>query len=412
MKQGKKKLVQINTVCNTSTGRIMGDIQREAIKQGYDTMSYVGRRAPFTDLPCKKIGNLVSFWVHVGLTTLFDLQGYGSYFVTKKLIRELRKEKPDVIHLHNLHGYYLNLPLLFHYLNSEFEGELFWTFHDCWPFTGHCAYFTMAQCEKWKRGCFSCPNKKQYPISLLVDASRRNYKKKKALFLKNKKITVIVPSVWMQKQVEESFFKEYKVMLVPNGIDLTLFHDTKAEEVIKKYHVPAGKKILLGVANVWDARKGLKDFLDLAKELPREYSIVLVGLTRAQIRKLPDNVIGIEKTSNPEELAALYSYASVFINPSREESFSLVTVEAFACGTPVIVLNTSAVGELVCPDNGIVLEENSTQNYMKAIYELERKHLSKVQVSNCAKKYDHNKSAEMVVGLYEKYIGDKPNEKK
>lgn len=400
-KQDVKKLIQINTVCNASTGRIMYDIQKQAIANGYHTLSIVGRRKCFMDVPCVKYGNFFSFWWHVGITTLFDRHGYGSYFSTRKIINRLRKEKPDIIHMHNLHGYYLHIPSLMHYLKEEFQGEIFWTFHDCWPFTGHCAYYTMAGCEKWKTGCEKCPNKRQYPISLFKDESKRNYQDKQKFFGGLKNLTIIVPSVWMKKQVQASFLKDYRVVVVQNGIDLTQFSYTPDERVLQKYRIPADKKILLGVANVWDERKGLKDFKLLAKQLPNGYQIVLVGLTKRQIAGLPVQITGIKRTENREELTALYSMAEIFINPSLEESFSLVTVEAFACGTPAIVLDTSAVKELITDTNGLVLHHHAPSDYLEAICRLQTDKPDAAAIRKTAEKYAREIAASKIVELYE-----------
>ncbi|MCM1134080.1 MAG: glycosyltransferase [Clostridium sp.] len=394
------KQVQINTVCNASTGRLMGDIQREALRQGYQAISYVGRRRVYPDMPCEKFGNPISFWNHVAINTVFDRQGYGSFFPTKKLIKKLERENPDIIHLHNLHGYYLNIPLLFRYLKQDFAGRLFWTFHDCWPFTGHCPYFTMAGCEKWKEHCHHCPKKRSYPISLFFDASRRNYKDKKEMFGSLPNLTIITPSMWMAELVQDSFMGKYPVRIIPNGVDLETFSYVGDRGICRKYKIPEDKKILLGVANIWDKRKGLNDFQELAKILPEEYRILLVGLSKIQIRKMPENVIGIERTENQRELAALYSLAEIFINPSLEESFSLVTVEAFACGTPVIVLNTSAVGELVNKENGIVLNGHSAKEYLEAVKKLEKMGLDRKKVAMTAEKYEHNRTAKQIVNLY------------
>lgn len=396
-----KKLVQINTVCNASTGRIMHDIQRAAEAAGYDTISFVGRRKPYTDVKCEKFGNGLSFWVHVILNTLFDCQGYGSYVTTKKLLRRLREEQPDIIHLHNLHGYYVNLPLLMGYLRKEFRGKLFWTFHDCWPFTGHCPHFVAAGCYRWRDGCHHCPSKREYPVSLFLDASRRNYANKKKLFGSLKNLTVITPSAWMAGWAADSFFRQCPIKVVPNGIDLDTFFHRPDERALQRHHIPRDKKILLGVAAIWDRRKGLQDFLSLSEELSEEYQIVLVGLSKRQIRRLPKKVIGIERTEDRRELAALYSAAHIFINPSREESFSLVTAEAIACGTPVIVLDGSAVQELVCPDNGIVLKKHGTADYLEAIARLEQKGLGREQISRTAQKYDVRKVTSEMIGLYE-----------
>lgn len=396
-----KKLVQINTVCNTSTGKLMGDIQRKAKELGYETLSIVGRRKVFDDIPCEKIGNVFSFWIHVLITTVFDRQGYGSYFMTKKIVKRLREENPDIIHLHNLHGYYIYLPLLFRYLSQEFKGKIFWTFHDCWPITGHCAYFSAVDCEKWKEGCNHCPNKRVYPVSLFLDASKRNYEDKKKMFCSLNNMMIIVPSEWMAQIVKTSFLHQYPVTVVNNGIDLKTFsYREPKDELFIKYGIAREKKILLGVANIWDKRKGLNDFLSLAQILPEDYQIVLVGLSHPQIKKMPENIIGIQRTEYKEELAMLYSMSYIFINPSLEESFSLVTAEALACGTPVIVLDTSAVKEFVCENNGIVLGNHDATDYLQAIKTLEEKNLFREQISQTASKYNVEGYAEKILDLY------------
>lgn len=397
-----KKIIQINTVCNTSTGNIMGAIQREANESGYETLSIVGRRKTFRDVACIKIGNGVSFWLHVFLNTVLDRQGYGSYFVTKKIVKRLRAEKPDIIHLHNLHGYYINLPVLFEYLSKDFKGKVFWTFHDCWPFTGHCAHFSAIGCGKWKKGCYKCPNKMVYPVSLFLDASKKNYEDKKKMFCGLENLTIITPSEWMAEQINQSFFRQYPVKVINNGIDLkTFFYRKNGDVLFDKYNIAKGKKIISGVASIWSKYKGMGDFLSLAKILPADYQIVLAGLSRRQRKDLPANITGILRMDNRDELAMLYSVSDIFINPSLEESFSLVTVEAIACGTPVIVLDTSAVKELVCDDNGIVLAEHKAEDYLKAIMELERKKLPKEVVMGTARKYDAEVFVERVVRLYE-----------
>lgn len=399
-----KKVVQINTVCNASTGQIMHDIQQAAQQAGYDTLSFVGRRKVYTDLKCEKFGNAVSFWVHVIINTLLDAQGSASYFATRKLIRRLREEKPDIIHLHNLHGYYLNLSLLFRYLYFEFDGKIYWTFHDCWPFTGHCPYFVMVGCDKWKNGCYHCPQKKQYPISFGLDASVRNYKRKKKLFTAPERLVIITPSQWMKGLIEESFFQGKRVEVVHNGIDCTIFYPRKdvaqINSVLHKYHIPAQKKILLGVASIWEKRKGLDLFTRLSNMITQDYIIVLVGLTRKQIQKMPENIVGIERMENREELALLYSASHVFVNPSIEESFSMVTVEAMACGTPVIALDTSAVKELVNTESGIILHDNKPEQYLAAIAHIEDMEMKRERIAERAGNYSKERMAKSVLQLY------------
>lgn len=402
--ESNKKVVQINTVCNASTGQIMHDIQKAAQRAGYETLSFVGRRKVYTDVSCEKFGGIVSFWIHVAWNTLLDAQGSASYFGTRKLIKRLREEKPDIIHLHNLHGYYLNLPLLFRYLHREFQGKIYWTFHDCWPFTGHCPYFVMADCDKWKSLCYSCPQKRRYPISLVWDASRKNYQQKRDWFATLDNLVIITPSQWMKGLIEESFFSGRRIVVVPNGIDCGVFYPRKdtalIRSVLRKYGILENNKIFLGVASVWEKRKGLDLFVGLAEKLSQDEVIVLVGLTRSQIRKMPKNIIGIERTENKEELAALYSASHIFINPSLEESFSLVTIEAMACGAPVIALDTSAVKELVDERSGVIVSANQPEQYMEAVARIEAMDIKREEIAKRAACYNKERMVSSILQLY------------
>lgn len=394
-----KKLIQINTVCNNSTGHIMHDIQVSATLVGYETLSIVGRRKPYSDVPCVKYGNIVSFWTHVFIAMIFDKQGWGSFFSTRKMVGRIREENPDIIHLHNIHGYYLNLPILFHYLCNEYQGKLFWTFHDCWPFTGHCPHYVAANCNKWKDKCFACPNKKLYPISLFLDASESNYKWKKRTFNQLKDLTILVPSQWLYTQVKESFFGRYRINIVKNGIDQSIFYPRDYGEIISRYQLE-GKKIILGVANIWDKRKGLGDFIRIAAAVDINYVIILVGLTKRQCKQMPDNIIGIQRTEDAHELAKLYSAADVFVNPSCEESFSLVTVEAMSCGTPVIVRNGSATEELVGDQCGKILQSSAVEIYLEAIKEITTKTISRNKIVEHARMFSKQNMTSKVMDNY------------
>lgn len=356
----KTKLIQINTVCNGSTGKIMGDIQREANENGFQTLSIYGRRKGYKDLKCIKIGGFFSFWVHVFLTTIFDVHGYGSYFKTMKIVKLLKRENPDIIHLHNIHGYYLNYPLLFKYLKNDYKGKLFWTFHDCWPFTGHCPYFTEVGCNKWKTQCSSCPNKKKYPISLFFDRSFKNYNVKKDIFLGLSNLTIITPSKWLENLVNQSFLKNYSVVTIQNGIDLDIYKYTFDCKIKTRYGIPDDKKILLGVASIWEDRKGLNDFIELSKKVDSQYVIVLVGLTNKQIKKLPVNIIGIPRTENQRDLVKLYSAAHAFINPTYEDNYPTVNLEALACKTPVISYDTGGCVEQITKNCGYIVRKGSS----------------------------------------------------
>lgn len=352
---GNPKYIQINTVCNGSTGKVMADIQRKAIKDGYDTLSIYARRKGYKNLNCIKVGGFFSFWIHVIMSTIFDNQGHYSYFKTKKIINILRKENPNIFHMHNIHGYYLNYPLLFNYLKNEYTGKIYWTFHDCWPFTGHCPYFSYVNCNKWKKQCFNCPNKKKYPTSLIFDNSRNNYNEKKKLFNGLSNLTIITPSEWLNKLVKQSFLKDYDVVTINNEIDTNIFKSTKDNDVLIKYNIPKNKKIVLGVASIWEERKGLKDFVKLANMLDKKYQIVLVGLNKKQIKRLPKNILGIERTENQYDLAVIYSSAYVFVNPTYEDNYPTVNLEAIACNTKVIAYDTGGCKEQVTKKCGIIV---------------------------------------------------------
>ncbi len=370
LKHNKKPmLIQINTVCNGSTGKIMGDIQRKAILDGYKTLSIYGRRKGYKDLNCIKVGGFFSFWFHVFLTTLFDKQGSGSYFKTKKIVKILRKENPDIIHLHNIHGYYLNYKVLFKYLKTEYTGKIYWTFHDCYPFTGHCPYFTTVDCEKWKTECKHCPNKKRYPTSLIFDSSKSNYQKKKEMFTGLKNLIIITPSDWLHDLVKQSFLKEYPVVTIHNTINKQIFKPTQDKSVLKKYNIPTNKTIILGVASIWEERKGLQDFIKLSYLLDSNFQIVLVGLNEKQIKKLNKihNITGIKRTENQYELATLYTYASYFVNPTYEDNYPTVNLEAIACGTKVIAYDTGGCKEQIDKNTGFLVPRGDILGILKII---------------------------------------------
>ena len=411
-----KSLVEINTVVNNSTGRIMHDIQREADISGMETLSIVGRRHVYTDVPCVKFGNALSFWIHVIWTTLTDRHGLEpvlSVIYTRKMVRRIREANPDIIHLHNIHGYYLHYPTLMKYLAYEYKGKIIWTFHDLWPITGHCPHYIAVNCKKWMTGCNHCPNKKRYPVSLGLDGSRKNYEIKKKLFTSLSNLTITVPSEWMASQVRQSFMGKYPVEVIHNGIDTAFFdHNRLAVDPYTESSRCVGKtewsdkKILLSVASIWDERKGLKDLVALSDKLSDDYVMVIVGLSKHQISRLPKGVIGITRTENIEELVSLYSRAHIFINPSLEESFSLVTVEALSCGCPCIVLDTSAVAELVNDDNGVVLHSHKPEDYLDAIKSIENRGYSRESVRATALKYDNKYMLEGYMRLYGEVLRD------
>jgi len=350
------KVLLINSVCGIgSTGRICTDLARQFEKEGHDVKIAYGRSS-FVPEQYKKyavrIGTDFDVKLHALQTRLFDTHGFGSKRATKKFLTWAEEYNPDMIWLHNIHGYYINVEMLFKWLKSRPQTQIKWTLHDCWAFTGHCSYFTMANCNKWKTQCEHCPQIRRYPAAL-CDNSRNNFLRKKSTFTGVKNMKLITPSKWLANLVKQSFLKEYPIEVVYNSIDTNVFKPTFSD-FRQKYNLQ-NKKIILGVASVWDARKGLQDFIKLAQTLEDKYVIVLVGLTDKQIKILPQNCIGIKRTNNLQELAGIYTAADVFFNPTYEDNYPTVNLEAQACGTPVVTYDTGGAKETIYTQNSKIV---------------------------------------------------------
>lgn len=359
------KVFQINSTCGYgSTGRIAVQIQKEVENNGGEGIIAFGRNNAPDGVNSYRIGSDLDVKLHGALSRITDRQGFYSSGATKKLIEKIKDYNPDIIHLHNIHGYYLNVKMLFDFL-AEYGKPIVWTLHDCWAFTGHCAHFVSADCEKWKNGCYSCPLKKEYPASLVLDNSKKNYEQKKKLFTSLENTVIVTPSMWLGEVAKESFLGEYPVKVIYNGVDLDCFKPTKGD--FKERYGVKDKKIILGVASVWTEKKGIKDFYKLNERISDDYKIVLVGLNDAQVADLPEGIIGIKRTNDARELAEIYTAADVFVNPSREETMGLTTVEALACGTPAVVYNATAVPETVTKDCGIVIEPDDIDALWSAV---------------------------------------------
>lgn len=380
-----KTLLQINVVVNSgSTGRIAEEIGQTAIELGWESYIAYGRENNRPSQSHKiRIGTDRDIKKHAIQTRILDNHSLGlsSRRATKEFIKKIEQIKPDIIHLHNLHGYYINIEVLFNYL-SKLDTPIVWTFHDCWPFTGHCAYFDFIGCDKWKTGCYQCPIKKSYPASYVIDRSKKNYKDKKSLFNSAKNITLVPVSNWLGNYFKDSFLHKYDVKMIHNGIDTSLFQPKNNNSAIAKYELE-DKFTILGVASIWDYRKGLQDFIKMSEKLSSNYQIVLVGLSNNQIKALPNNIIGIARTESVDELAELYSAADVFVNPTYEDNFPTTNIEALACGTPVITYNTGGSPEAVDAETGIVVEKGNVLQMISAI--LEVKHNGKQHYSDACR---------------------------
>lgn len=350
------KILQINTVCGIgSTGRIVADIHAALQAKGITSYIMYGRGEPKICNHAVKISNQIDFYWHALQTRVFDKHGFCSTKTTQRAINVLDELQPDVVHLHNIHGYYLNVELLFSYLKQHSKIKVIWTLHDCWPFTGHCAYFDFSGCDKWKNQCFSCPQKHTYPASNLFDNSKINYQRKKAAFVGVENLTIVTPSYWLADVIKKSYLNQYPVQVVNNGIDLMVFRPRESE-FRSKYNV-TDKFLIMGAASDWSPRKGFDDFIALAETLPDRYRLVMVGLPPDKIKKLPQNIIGIHRTDNPIELAEIYSAVDVFFNPTYEDNYPTVNLEAIACGTPVMTYNTGGSPESVSAEHGFVVDK-------------------------------------------------------
>lgn len=359
------KILQINTVCGFgSTGRIATELYKVLEKQGHECNIAYGRREAPEGIDSIKIGSKLDSYIHILKTRVFDKHGFGSVNATKKFIEEVKEYNPDIIHLHNIHGDYINIEILFNYI-KEANKPVVWTLHDCWAFTGHCAYFDYVGCDKWKGGCNNCPQKNSYPSSKLIDNSKFNYKKKKELFTSVKNMTIVTPSKWLANLVKESFLGKYHVEVINNGIDLEVFKPTESN-FREKYNIE-DKFIILGVASGWEERKGLNYFVELSKMLSKEYQIVIVGLNEKQKKELPQEIIAITRTNNVRELAEIYSSADIFVNPTLEENFPTTNLEALACGTPIITFDTGGSPECIDEYTGIVMNNRDISELMDII---------------------------------------------
>lgn len=334
------RIVEINSFGNFSTGNIACEIAEEFDKQGDESIVLYARGNIRNSVKSKKIGSKFDIYRHAFLSRIFDSSGLHSKHQTKKVLKFLDEYKPDIVHLHNIHGYYINYVMLFDYLYKHKNIKVLWTLHDTWAITGHCCYFSRINCEKWKTGCCNCPLKKSYPSSIVFDRSKQNYKLKKETFTKIEKdrLIIITPSNWLTNIVNESYLNKYEVRTIYNGIDTIKFSKIEKVELIPN------KKVILGVASVWDDRKGLNIFLELSKVISEDYQIVLIGKFTENI-ELPKNITHIERTENIDELVKYYSSCNVFFNPTLDENYPTVNIEAQSCGAKVLTFNTGGSKE-------------------------------------------------------------------
>lgn len=396
------RIVEINSCNFGSTGNIMLQIAEAARKIGHEVITCCPKSR---DNMKKKvgnqilIGNRVSRNIHLILAKWTGLNGCFSMISTLRFLKKIDKYNPELIHLHNLHNCYINLSLLFQYIKKK-KIKVIWTLHDCWAFTGQCPCFTMAKCNKWKTGCYECPSFREYPHSR-VDRTKTMWKLKKKWFTGVEDLTIVTPSQWLADLVKLSYLKEYPVKVINNGIDLEVFKPTKSG--FRQSYGLEGKFVLLGVAFGWGKRKGLDVFIKLAEMLDKRFQIVLVGTDDLVDKQLLDNIISIHRTQNQQKLAEIYSAADVFVNPTREENFPTVNMEAIACGTPVITFRTGGSPEMLDETCGSVVECDDADAMEREIIRIcEQTPYSQKACLIKAKEFTKDNRFKEYVELYEK----------
>lgn len=374
-----KRLLQINPVIrvSTSTGRIMNEIGDLAIQNGWE--SYIayskgrdGVKSSASHIVA--VGSRLSVIWHGIMTRLFDRHGLASNGATRQFIKQIKRINPDVIHIHNVHGYFLNYKLLFDFL-SRSGIPVIWTVHDCWLYTGHCYYYSYVGCNRWQTGCGNCPQQRKFPASLLVDRSRQNFIDKREAFtsVPTSLMKIVPVSDWIREQMSHSFLQGCNFEVIHNGIDINTFKPSRNGDVKVKYGLTEKKHIILGVASIWSEEKGWNDFMQLATMLDDDEVIVLVGVDKRIGKNLPKNVIAISRTENIAELAALYSVADVFVNPTWQDNYPTVNLESIACGTPVVTYRTGGSVEVITPQTGVVIEQGDVKGILNAVRDIEKR---------------------------------------
>ncbi|MBQ7341847.1 MAG: glycosyltransferase [Alistipes sp.] len=398
-------LLQINITANWgSTGKIAEQIGMCAMRHGWDSYIAYGRSVNPSKSNLIKVGSKLGVYWHVLESRLFDNHGLASRCATHKLIKQIKKIQPDIIHLHNIHGYYINYKILFEYLNS-IDTPVVWTLHDCWTFTGHCSHFIETGCYKWQKECYDCAYHHVYPKSL-SDRSRYNFRIKKRLFTAKSNCCLVPVSKWVLGLTHDSFLRGMRSHLIYNGIDTKIFSPRHTDHIRKKYEL-YDKFTIIAAATLWSESKGLYDFTKLRAKLPDDYSIILVGLSESQIESLPEGIIGITRTKSQEELAELYSAADVVLSMSHAETCGLTLIEGMACGTPAITYSAGGTDEVITGETGFLVKFGDIEGVANAIYTIKTNGKS-FYTDACRKRaeeyFDKNKCFEEYITLYNELL--------
>lgn len=392
------KVLQINaTYGSGSTGKICYSVAKLMDKENIENLTLYSQ-GELKSENAVKIKNKTYYKIQALKSRVFGNYGFNSSLATKEIIRQIKEFSPDIVHLHNIHGHNVNLKTLFTFFKKNPEIKLFWTFHDCWAFTGYCTYYTMAKCYKWQSECSHCKQKKEY--SWFFDKSKKLFNRKKELFT-GLNLTIVTPSEWLAGEVKKSFMKDYPVKVINNGIDLSVFKPTESD-FREKHGIDKDKFLLSGVAFGWGERKGLDVFIELSKRLDKnKYAIVLVGGNAETGKILPKDIISIRRTQNQTELAEIYTACDLFVNPTREENYPTVNMESIACGTPVITFKTGGSPEIINEKTGAVVDCDDINGLIKEIERIRKERpFTKEDCVLRAEEFDADKKFKEYTELY------------
>ena len=401
----KMKIVEINGTNYSSTGNIMLNIAKQARKQGFEVFTCCKNSRKSQQFKYDNqiiIGSRYERLISEQLAAISGLSGSFNYFSTKSFIKKLEEIKPDLVHLHIMHDTYINLNILFNYLSKN-NIPVIWTFHDCWAFTGKCPYFEIDNCDKWKNGCYDCPQIRKYPESYLFDKSKYLWNKKNKLFNSINNLTIVTPSMWLANYAKESFLKNHDIRVINNGINLNIFKPTDSDFRIKNNI--ENKFLILGVGYNWSPRKGLDSFIELSMRLDDRFKIILVGTNDKIDESLPKNIISIHRTYNQEELVKIYSACDLFVNPTLEDNFPTVNIESLACGTPVLTYKTGGSPEIIDDKCGSVVQKGNIDSLEKEIIRIyKEKPYSRQDCINRAKCFNAEDRFDDYVKLYKEVL--------
>ena len=396
------KILQINTVyAHGSTGRIVMELSEACKKSFLECISAARCADQWGDV--LEISGCTDSRIHGKLAQYTMHKGCFSYRKTKQFLKKADQYRPDIIHLHNLHGSYVHVGLLMDYIKKN-EIPIIFTLHDCWAFTAICPHFSIAGCDRWQNGCGNCPQRTKYSSSP-VDLTGRVWRLKKKWFTDVKNMTVVTPSAWLAEKAAASFLKDYPIRVIRNGIDLEIFKPISSD--FRRSHALEDKKMVLGVAFGWGYGKGLDVMIELAERLSEEYAIVLVGTDAETERRLPERILSIRRTDSQQELAEIYSAADVFVNPTREEVLGLTNIEALACGTPVITFRAGGSPECIDESCGSAVAIDDVDTMEKEIVRICTEHpYTKESCIRRAGYFNKNERLAEYIELYQE-IGDK-----